>query len=195
MLYRNKQYTSILYIFFVFSVLFFSLVIDTSSASAEETTVIDTVSIETIMLDYESLPKEFPLNITISMINQERNQIKTSEKRNNRGTTVLSAYIIRMSGTTCQLYLAWSGSDAINTWKVNNIKTTNLSLFSPVTYSNINNYYRTVTAASTGTAYVDTFSVPTNETQARVSASGVAAYYLIYGWNSALIKNGNVVIN
>lgn len=129
------------------------------------------------------------------MINQERNQIKTSEKRNNRGTTVLSAYIIRMSGTTCQLCLAWSGSDAINTWKANNIKTTNLSLFSPVTYSNINNYYRTVTAASTGTAYVDTFSVPTNETQARVSASGVAAYYLLYGWNSALIKDGNVVIN
>ena len=112
-----------------------------------------------------------------------------------RGPTIIGANIIRMSGTTCQLYLAWSGTESISSWRANNIKATNLNLIGPVTYLNANNYFRNTTASPVGTTYVDTMSIPTRETRARVSVSNLQAYYPTYGWRSGIINNGTVIIN
>lgn len=76
-----------------------------------------------------------------------------------------------MSGTTCLLYISWAGTDSISTWRANNIKATNLNLIGPVTYLNMNNYYKKTTASPVGTSYVGTMSIPTGETKAKVSAT------------------------
>lgn len=68
-------------------------------------------------------------------------------------------------------------------------------MIGPVTYLNMNNYYKTTTASPVGTSYVGTMSIPTGETKAKVSATNLQAYYLSYGWRSGIIDNGTVVIN
>jgi len=87
------------------------------------------------------------------------------------------------------------GTDPINIWRASNIRVTNLSLLNLYTYLNVNNFYQGTTAAATGTCYVSTMSIPTSESRANVYASTLQAYYLSFGWRSALINNGTVVIN
>lgn len=175
--------------------LFFSLVTVQADNQAE-------LSLETTILNVDDLPSEVPIEKTLIEMNQQRleeidSNILQHGRTNQllRGATVIGANIIRMSGTTCQLYLAWSGTDAINAWRANNIKATNLNLIGPVTYLNINNYSRQTTASPVGTTYVGTMSIPTKETKAKVSVSNLQAYYLLHGWRSGIINNGTVVIN
>lgn len=160
------------------------------------------LTLDTTILNKEDLPSDVPIEKTLENITKQNNRtVETgilesqNDDRSLRGTTVVGANIIRMSGTTCQLYISWAGTDSIGTWRANNIKATNLNLISPVTYLNINNYSRETTASPVGTCYVGIMSIPTGETKAKVSATNLQAYYLSYGWRSGIINNGTVVIN
>ncbi|MGM0157512.1 hypothetical protein IGI47_001824 [Enterococcus sp. AZ191] len=162
----------------------------------------ENIFIDTTILDLEDLPSDVPIEETLIEMNQQRLKKIDSEilkprsaDQLLRGPTIIGANIIRMSGTTCQLYLAWSGTESISSWRANNIKATNLNLIGPATYLNINNYFRNTTASLVGTTYVGTMSIPTRETRVRVSVSNLQAYYLIYGWRSGIINNGIVIIN
>ncbi|MBO0430749.1 hypothetical protein [Enterococcus sp. DIV0660C] len=155
------------------------------------------LTLDTKILNKEDLPSNVPIEKTLENITKQNSRtVETgilesqNDDRSLRGTTVVGANIIRMSGTTCQLYISWAGTDSINIWRANNIKATNLNLIGPVTYLNMNNYYKTTTASPVGTSYVGTMSIPT-----KVSATNLQAYYLSYGWRSGIINNGTVVIN
>lgn len=152
------------------------------------------INIDTTIINRRDLPSNIPLEQAIMNLNKEKNT-QLDNNSLSKGITVVSGYIIRMSGTTCQLYIAWSGTVSINIWRASNIRVTNLSLLNPYTYLNVNNFYQGTTAAATGTCYVCTMSIPTSESRANVYASTLQAYYLSFGWRSALINNGTVVIN
>ncbi|WP_271027330.1 hypothetical protein [Enterococcus thailandicus] len=160
------------------------------------------LTLDTTILNKEDLPSDVPIEKTLENITKQNSRtVETgilesqNDDRSLRGTTVVGANIIRMSGTTCQLYISWAGTDSINIWRANNIKATNLNLIGPVTYLNMNNYYKNTTASPVGTSYVGTMSIPTGEIKAKVSATNLQAYYLSYGWRSGIINNGTVVIN
>lgn len=193
--YKWKLVYSLTVILFALFFSLFSLVTVQADNQAE-------LSLETTILNVDDLPSEVPIEKTLIEMNQQRleeidSNILQHGRTNQllRGATVIGANIIRMSGTTCQLYLAWSGTDAINAWRANNIKATNLNLIGPVTYLNINNYSRQTTASPVGTTYVGTMSIPTKETKAKVSVSNLQAYYLLHGWRSGIINNETVAIN
>ena len=162
----------------------------------------ESMTLETTILDLENLPSDVPIEETLTVLNENRLETIADEtlqptiaEQRLSGTTVIGANVIRMSGTTCQLYLSWAGTDSINAWRANNIKATNLNLIGPVTYLSTNNFYSSTTASSVGTTYVGTMSIPTKEKEAKVSVSNLQAYYLLHGWRSGIIKNGLVVIN
>ncbi len=193
--YKKGFIYSIIVVLFTLILFCFSIVV--VRADNQENLFLDTT-----ILDVEDLSLDVSIEETVIEMNQQRLKTIDSEilkprsaDQLLRGATIIGANIIRMSGTTCQLYLAWSGTESINAWRANNIKVTNLNLIGPVTYLNINNYSRSTTASPVGTTYVGTMSIPTGETRARVSVSNLQAYYLRYGWRSGIINNGTVVIN
>lgn len=195
---REKKFTNIRKIFFRISICLFSaLFVSISTQSivyGDQVEHSNEINLDTTIINRKDLPSNIPINQAITNLNNEK-YAKLDNNSLPKGFTVVSGYIIRMSGTTCQLYIAWSGTDSINIWRANNIRVTNLSWLNPYTYFNVNNFYQGTTAAATGTCYVGTMSIPTNETKAEVSASNLQAYYLAFGWRSALINNGTVVIN
>jgi len=152
------------------------------------------INIDTTIINRRDLPSNIPLEQATINLNKEKNA-KLDNNSLSKGITVVSGYIIRMSGNTCQLYIAWSGTDPIHIWRASNIRVTNLSLLNPYTYLIVNNFYQRTTAAATGTCYVSAINIPTSESRANVYASTLQAYYLSFDWRSALINNGTVVIN
>lgn len=62
------------------------------------------------------LPSNVPLDQAIINLNKEKNAQLDNDTLS-KGLTVALEYIIRMSRTTCQLYIACSGTDPINIWR------------------------------------------------------------------------------
>lgn len=71
------------------------------------------INIDTTIINRRDLPSNIPLEQAIMNLNKEKNT-QLDNNSLSKGITVVSGYIIRMSGTTCQLYIAWSGTVSIN---------------------------------------------------------------------------------
>lgn len=175
------------------------LTMNSSTAFASENFHDDPSFIEAAILDLDNLPEGNSVEERINKFHEENEVSEFSQLLaspfETRDTTVITAYIIRLSGTSCQLYIRWAGVHSINTWRASNVRVTSTSLLNPATYMNANNFYRSVTAGAAGSAYVGTMSIPTSQAQARVNFTNLQAYFLAFGWRSAVVNNGTANIN
>lgn len=80
------------------------------------------LTLDTTILNKEDLLSDVPIEKTLkNRTKQNSRPVETgilesrNEDRSLRGITVVGANIIRRSGTSCQLYISWAGTDSIST--------------------------------------------------------------------------------
>lgn len=109
--------------------------------------------------------------------------------------TYSDAYIIRHSNTTtCDVYLAWSGTILTNDWYFNSMTIKSTSWLFPTTYKTFGSSYHPCDAGTSGAVLIGQATIPTNVSQVSVAIDNLQeynmtnAYWLSVAWVTTAVN-------
>lgn len=119
------------------------------------------------------------------------------------GDSIITAYFFRSGDTTqCQLYLNWTGDLNIEGFRYKSIFVQNTNWLNRITYAEFGDGYNYSYAwpeeggGTTGSVFIGTVYVPTDQTQVYITQSDLQVYvYEAGSWLSGYLGTGNVYIN
>lgn len=199
---KNKQFNnkSLTFVLITMAALIISFINFPSSVSASSLDTEDVESSETLVLDINYIDG---VGLSEEEIQEElKKQTESIASELNSDSfstfaatpTTLSASIIRISSDIHQLYLNYSGSATINSFRIRNLTISNTNLLFPKQYHSESHIFKNTNGQASGSQYLATFNAPTSTKQFRVKIGSLEGYYHAYGWRVGVIKNGVVTV-
>lgn len=198
--YKKQSFKYFYNFLIILAILFMSFFSFTSVASAstlenedigsDETLILETHYIDGVGLTQEEIQEELEKQTETTASPLNNNSFSTFAA----SPTVLTASIIRISSDIHQLYLNYSGSATINSFRIRNLTISNTNLLFPEQYHSESYIFKSTGGRASGSQYLSTFTAPASVKKFKVKMGSVEAYYHALGWRPGVVNNGTVTV-